>query len=189
MKQLLKKHGKKLAFGALCFTMMTLSAQAQTPKAPPASPPMKDSVLLAGKMVSVKYSAPSVKGRDIFGKTGLISRDPNYPVWRAGANSATAFHTDTDLEIEGLKVPKGDYTLFVNLEDPANWELIVNKQTGQWGLTYKKDMDLGRVKMKMTKLGSPLEMLKYTFTPKGSKNAVLTLSWDTFSGQVGVKVQ
>ena len=40
-------------------------------------------------------------------------------------------HTDADLDVGGLAVPKGDYTLFVNLANPASWELIVNKQTGR----------------------------------------------------------
>jgi hypothetical protein len=42
-------------------------------------------------------------------------------------------HTDADLDLGGLAVPKGDYTLYVNLANPAAWELIVNKQTGQGG--------------------------------------------------------
>ena len=87
-----------------------------------------------------------MKGRQIFGDGGLVAKDRTAPIWRAGANSATALHTEGDLDIGGLSVPKGDYTLFVNLKDPAQWELVINKQTGQWGLTYKADMDLGRVK-------------------------------------------
>src|SRR5512143_4127926 len=80
---------------------------------PVLSPPADTSVTIAGKVLSIKYSAPSVRGRQIFGEGGLISKDKTYPVWRAGANAATAFHTDADLDIKGLAVPKGDYTIFV----------------------------------------------------------------------------
>src|ERR1035438_4183661 len=73
------------------------------------SPPADTSVTLARKTITIKSSAPSVRGRQIFGGGGLISHDPHYPVWRAGANSATALHTDADLDIAGLKVPAGDY--------------------------------------------------------------------------------
>ena len=69
------------------------------------------------------------------------------PAWRAGANSATTFHTDADLDVGGLDVPKGTYTLYVWVQDPASWQLIINKQTGQWGLSYAASQDLGRVKM------------------------------------------
>src|SRR5512136_1005768 len=97
----------------------------------PLSPPAETSATIAGKALTVKYCAPSVRGRQIFGEGGLISKDKTYPVWRAGANAATAFHTDADLDIKGLAVPKGDYTIYVLINtDP--WQLIINKQTGQW---------------------------------------------------------
>src|SRR5215471_15247138 len=77
------------------------------------SPKAETSVKIGGKTISIKYSAPSVRGRKIFGADGLVSHDPTYPVWRAGANEATALHTEADLTIGSLHVPKGDYTLFV----------------------------------------------------------------------------
>ena len=48
----------------------------------------------------------------MFGVGRRVTQDPNYPLWRAGANSATALNTEADLDINGLMVPKGDYTLF-----------------------------------------------------------------------------
>src|SRR5277367_1397111 len=115
------------------------------------SPPAQASVTVGGKTITIRYSAPSVRGRKIFGDGGLLSQDPTYPAWRAGANSATSFHTDANLDIGGLRVPKGDYTLYAWVADPDNWQLIVSKETGQWGLTYERKMDLGRVKMNMSK--------------------------------------
>ena len=85
------------------------------------SPPATATVAVAGKNLSVRYSAPSVRGRKIFGDGGLLSRDPTYPAWRAGANSATTFHTDADVDVGGLAVPKGTYTLYVWVKDPDNW--------------------------------------------------------------------
>src|ERR1022692_2896065 len=110
---------------------------------------LTESVAIGGKTIGIKYSAPAVNGRvgKLYGKDGTIGSDATYPVWRAGANAATALHTDADLDLGGLAVPKGDYTLYVNLADPAAWELIVNKETGQGGMTYDAKQDLGRVKM------------------------------------------
>src|SRR5689334_6432890 len=65
-----------------------------------------------GKTIAVRYSAPSVRGRQIFGAGGLLSRDPTYPAWRAGANAATMLTTDADVTIGTLAVPKGTYTLY-----------------------------------------------------------------------------
>jgi hypothetical protein len=151
------------------------------------SPADQASVTVKGKSITIKYSAPSVKGRKIFGDGGLISGDPNYPVWRAGANEATALHTDADLDIAGLKVPAGDYTLFVLVKDPNAWEFIVSKDTKEWGLAYKNNMDLGRVKMTMSKPAAPIERLKYDLTEAGGK-VKLTLSWENHVASVPVTV-
>ncbi len=80
---------------------------------------------IAGKTLRIRYASPSVRGRKIFGAGGLLSMDPTYPVWRAGANSATAFHTDAALDIAGLAVPKGDYTLYANVADPEAVKAMV----------------------------------------------------------------
>lgn len=157
--------------------------------APAQSPPATATATIGGKTVSVKYAAPAVRGRKIFGDGGLISSDPNYPVWRAGANSATAFHTDADLDLGGLTVPKGDYTLYVNIKDPDNWELIVNKQTGQWGLTYDQAQDLGRVKMSMSKPAAPVEVLKYTISDMGGGKGRLQLEWENHVASVPIAVK
>ena len=75
-----------------------------------------------GKRIT-KYSAPSVKGRKIFGGEGALQ--PDNSVWRAGANNATALHTDGDITIGTVNVPAGDYTLYVQL-DPKG--LAVDRQ-------------------------------------------------------------
>src|SRR5215471_13964493 len=153
-----------------------------------ASPPDQASIAVGGKKIVIRYSAPSVRGRRIFGDGGLLSQDPTYPAWRAGANSATAFHTDADLDIGGVNVPKGEYTLYVWVKDPNAWELIVNKETGQWGLEYNARMDLGRVKMTMSKPSSKIETLKYTFTDLGGNKAKLGLGWENHVASVPITV-
>jgi hypothetical protein len=153
---------------------LTLSA---APLFAQTSPPATESLKINGRSLSIVYCAPSVRGRKIFGPGGLISNDPNYPVWRAGANSATAFHTDANLTIGGLNVPKGDYTLYALIQNPDAWELIVNKQTGQSGLEYNAAKDLGRVKMTMSKPSAPVETLKYTLTAEGGGKAKIQLAW------------
>jgi hypothetical protein len=149
------------------------------------------SIAIGGKTIVIKYSAPAVDGREgkLFGKDGRIGQDTNYPVWRAGANEATALHTDADLDIGGLTVPKGDYSLFVNLANPANWELIVNKQTGQSGLEYDAKQDLGRVKMTMTKPPAMVEQLKFTLSNAGANKARLQLTWEDHAASVTVTVK
>ncbi len=134
----------------LLFVAATLSSQQG---GPPKSPSETATATIGGKAISIAYSSPRVNGREgkLFGKDGQLGKDPTYPVWRAGANNATKLHVDGDLRIGDVAVPKGDYTLYVDASDPANWTLIVNKQTGQWGTKYDKAQDLGRTPMTMSK--------------------------------------
>ena len=150
-----------------------------------------ESVTIAGKKITIGYSAPAVNGRTgkLFGKDGTIGQDQGYPVWRAGANAATAFHTDAALDLGGLAVPAGDYTLFVNLANPAAWELIVNKQTGQSGLEYDAKQDLGRVKMTTAKPPALVEQLKYTLAAAGGNTGKLTLAWENVTASVDFTVK
>lgn len=153
------------------------------------SPAEQTSVMLGGKTLSIKYGAPSVRGRKIFGAGGLLSNDPTYPAWRAGANSATSFHTDADLDIGGLTVPKGDYTIYAWVADPDNWQLIINKETGQWGLSYDAKKDVGRVKMTMSKPPAPIEMYKMTLSATGPKSAKLQLEWEHHIASVSISAK
>lgn len=150
------------------------------------SPPETASGKIGGATLTIKYCAPSVRGRKIFGQGGRVMQDPTAPIWRAGANSATAFHTDANLQIGSLAVPKGDYTLYVNVKDPDAWELVINKQTGQWGTEYDASQDLGRVKMEMRKPPAPIEVLKYTISSTGGNKGTIQLAWENHIATVNV---
>ncbi len=171
-----------LCAGALFAATLTLSAQ---PKQP-ASPSATASATIAGKTITITYSSPKVRGREghIFTKDGLISHDAHYPVWRAGANAATTLHTPAELKIGDLIVPPGTYTLFVDISDPDQWDLIVNKKTGEWGLGYDKSQDLGSVKMNMSKPLKMVEDLTYTITGLGGTTGKITLEWENHSANV-----
>ena len=142
------------------------------------SPSATATGVINGKTVAVRYSAPSVRGRQIFGAGGLLSRDPTYPAWRAGANAATTLTTDADITVGTLAVPKGTYTLYAWVQNPDAWDLIISRQTGQWGLNYDAKQDLGRVKMTMSKPSALVETLKYTIADKGAGAGELRIEWE-----------
>jgi hypothetical protein len=159
-----------------------------SPKKAPASPAMETSTAIGGKRITIKYSAPSVKGRKIFGEAPALL--PDNTVWRAGANQATALHTDGDITIGNLEVPAGDYTLYVFL-DPKGWQLIVSKQTGQWGIgqggtSLDESKAIGRTPMKMTKPASMVETYKMTLLAGEGKKGMLTLEWENVSASVDI---
>jgi DUF2911 family protein len=99
----------------------------------------EDAGLSGPARIAITYGQPHARGRPVEG--GLIPRDT---VWRFGANMATTLHSDVDLTLGDLKLPRGDYSLFI-LYSAAGWQLIVNRGTGQWGTDYDATKDVGRV--------------------------------------------
>ena len=181
----------------LLFAVTTLMAQQAPPMGMPPgpagahhrvpqSPPATATATFAGKTVTITYSSPRVRGREgkIFTKDGLISHDPHYPVWRAGANAATTLKTDGDIMLGDLHVPAGTYTLFVDISNPAQWMLIVSKATGEWGLSYDPAKDLGKTAMSMSKPSTMVEDLTYTLTDDGGGKGTLKLEWEDMSASV-----
>ena len=165
------------------IALMAVTAYAQDKPVKHTSAPAETSVAINGKNITIKYAAPSTYGRKIYGE--LV---PYGKVWRAGANSATALTTEADLNFSGLKVPAGSYTIYA-LPGESDWQLIVNKQTGQWGTVYDQNQDLGRVKMKVSKADAPIETYKMTLASSGGKQGTLTLAWENTVATVQFTVQ
>lgn len=145
------------------------------------SPTGDTSVKLGGTTVTIEYNAPSARGRKVEG--GLI---PYNSWYRMGADSAATITATGDIMIGNLKVPKGVHTLYLQASK-SDWQLIVNKQTHQWGLEYNKNQDLGRIPMQLTKLPSPLEKFNISLKPTNGTDGVLDVSWGTTKAEVVVK--
>ncbi len=177
------KH-KRFIFVIALFTL-ALTAFAQQPdKSKRPSPPGTAEVTLKQKRITVDYSRPSLKGRKAVG--GQLV--PYGQVWRTGANEATALTTEADLNVGGVNVPAGKYTLYT-LPSEGTWKLIISKQTGQWGTIYNEDQDLARVDMQKTALEQPVEQFTISFEKTGDDSANLVLQWENTQVSVPVKVK
>lgn len=137
-----------------------------------ASPPDEVTATVSGANISVAYSQPAMRGREIWG--GLV---PWGEVWRTGANAATSFSTDRALVMsDGTEIPAGDYTLW-SIFAPDEARLIFNSQTGQWGTQYDESMDFARVPLEQEPIDAPVERftIDVESTDEGGR---LTLTWD-----------
>ena len=142
------------------------------------SPEAKSSVVVAGKKISVDYYAPSMHGRKIMG--ALVPYDQ---VWCTGANIATGFTTEADLEIGNLKLPKGTYSIWT-LPTAKEWTLIVNKESGQFHLNYNQSLDFGRTKMNVKTLDQPVETFRVDLRNSGGNKGVLALVWENTEASI-----
>lgn len=139
-----------------------------------ASPPADTVVKVGSGEITIHYNSPAVRCRKIFG--GLV---PFGQVWRTGANPATSFVTTTELKIGSLTVPAGKYTLYTLPAAPGTpWQLIINKQTGQWGTEYHQDKDLGRVPMTGATLPKSQERMSISFEKTAGHKTQLHIRWD-----------
>jgi hypothetical protein len=123
--------------------------------------------------VWVDYGRPSLRGRDVW-VNGVLGDT----IWRTGANAATQLRTDTDIAIGGATVPAGIYSLWTSVA-PGGYQLIVNKQAGQWGTEYHPDRDLARIPLRESTAAAPVERFTVAIEPQGAQAGVLTLTWGT----------
>jgi hypothetical protein len=147
------------------------------------SPPAVANTTLNGKAITIHYNTPFMRGRKIMGN--LV---PYGKVWRTGANPATIFETTTDLMIGDLKVPAGKYTLYtLPAAEGTPWQLIINKQTGQWGTEYDQAQDLGRTPMHFVKMPAPQEQMSISFERTSGNTTQLHVRWENTDVWVPVK--
>jgi Protein of unknown function (DUF2911) len=174
---------KPILIGAAMVLALAVGAVllAQQHKSKRPSPPATAQCKLPdGKTVTVDYSSPRTKGRKIFG--GLV---PYGEIWRAGANEATTFVTDTDLSVGGTTVPAGKYTVFT-VPGEGKWSLVISKKTGEWGTAYPgPENDLARIDMKVSKLSSPLEDFTIAFDHSAT-GCTLRMDWETTRASVDI---
>jgi hypothetical protein len=127
----------------------------------------------------IDYSRPLARGRELVG--GII---PYGQVWRTGANAATQFSTSVPVTIAGLPVPAGMYTLWT-IPRPDGVQLVVNRQTGQWGTGYNPAHDLGRVPLQVSATDAPVEQFTISIAPEGA----LVMEWGNFRWQAPIAVR
>jgi hypothetical protein len=123
--------------------------------------------------VWVDYGRPALRGRNVW-VNGVLGDT----IWRTGANAATQLRTDTDITIGGTTVPAGIYSLWTSAA-PGGYQLIVNKQAGQWGTEYHPDRDLVRIPLREGTVSAPVERFTVAIEPQGGQAGVLTLTWGT----------
>jgi hypothetical protein len=166
-----KTKQMKKFFGVLSLfiAVFAVTACGQNDKSKRPSPGMSMKTNVGAANISISYGAPSVKGREIWGK--LVPYDQ---VWRTGANEATIFETDADIKVEGQSLPKGKYGLFT-IPGKEEWVIIFNKKADQWGAySYKQDDDVLRVKVRPATASAMNEQLKFEAKADGT----ISILWE-----------
>lgn len=161
----------RMAMSIIFFIGLTFTANAQSGKAK--SPAMDASHTIGALTIDIKYNAPSVRGRKIWGE--LV---PYNKVWRTGANGATTFSINKDVLINGEKLAAGKYAFFtIPTED--TWTIIFNKEANQWGAyNYNENDDVLRLKIQSGKAPEFTEQLTFEVGDNDENIGVVSLLWE-----------
>jgi hypothetical protein len=131
---------------------------------------------------TIDYGRPLVRGRVLVGN--ILPYDH---VWRTGANAATQFTTSAPVTVAGIRVPAGTYTLWtVPREHGA--DLIVNRETGQWGTDYDASQDLGVAHM-TTGTVATVEKFTIAIGSSSKTRGALTMEWGPFRWTAPIEVR
>lgn len=150
---------------------------------PQASPLCKIEQKIGLTDVTIRYSRPSVKGRNIWGD--LV---PYNTLWRTGANACTTISFSDNVMLNGQNVPAGEYSIFT-IPAQDEWTFILNKNTKLWGTDgYKSDDDVLRLKVK-PELNAPFtETMTFFFDNLKVDAADLVFAWDKLRFSVKISV-
>jgi len=116
----------------------------------------------------VKFGAPSVRGRTVFGN--LV---PFGEIWRTGANEATTLSIPDTLLLENQKLAPGQYAIFT-IPHAGHWEILINTEYDQWG-AYNYDPEKDVLHLRVTPEETDVHQEQMTFRLEGDQ---LVLHWD-----------
>lgn len=129
--------------------------------------------------MTIRYHAPSVRGRTIWG--GLVPFDE---VWVTGAHAATSLEIDHPVLVGGKEIPSGKYALFT-IPGKEKWTIIINRNWEQHlADDYDSKDDVVRVEVKPELNEKVQERLQYAILPDGDSRGAIYIRWE----KVGVSL-
>ena len=183
----------QLVMGLTLMFIGPAAAQINTPRA--ASPQAMVSQTIGLTQISVDYSRPSVRDREIYGTQlahygfqNLNFGTSKAAPWRAGANENTKISFSHDVMIGGDKIKAGTYAYFLALSEEGPATLILSSNTNAWGsYFYNESEDVAR--WRITPEAIPhQETLVFEFDDITANSTVLKLKWEKLAFPIKIEV-
>lgn len=158
------------AIPLLCLTSLPHIGRAQLL----ASEPAEVAQTVDGTRVTIQYSRPRARGR-----TGLFGSRIRYgETWTPGANAATTFAVNKDVTVNGQAVPKGKYTVWIDVAK-GQWEMIFDRDSTLFH-TQAPHRRAGQIRFAAPREKRPfMEVLTWWFPEVSTKTMTLAMQWDT----------
>jgi len=160
---------KKILLISAIFCFSFISGQIKSPQP---SPTATITQKVGVSNISLEYSRPGAKEREIFG--GLVRYGK---MWRTGANKATKITFDENCVFGGAKVKKGSYSLF-SIPGDKEWTVVLNKNTELWGVgEYDEKNQVCSIVAKVIETKDFTESFTIDFGTFQSFSAIMSLKW------------
>ena len=170
---------KKITILIVSCLLSATYAFAQVAPAP--SPAATISQVVGTTKISIDYSRPMLRGREIFGK--LIPFDK---VYRTGANAATKIETTGDISIQGKTLKAGKYAI-MSIPTSTNWTIIFSKDLNVSEQSYSQSNDVLRVTARPQEVPT-VESFTIDFSDVKDDAATLNISWEKTKVSLAVGV-
>lgn len=149
---------------------------------PPASPSASVSQSIGFSNVTINYSRPGLKGRDMF---KILTREGE--VWRTGANMCTILSADGDIYIEDNRIPAGKYSIY-SIPNKDTWTLIINNKIS-WGTQYDSKEDFLRIPVKTLSSNEYINSFGFYFDHVDGESAIMGFAWGNTKVEFNVKAE
>ncbi|MGH7528604.1 MAG: DUF2911 domain-containing protein [Gemmatimonadales bacterium] len=121
-------------------------------------------------VVTLDYNRPVARGRRLFG--GIV---PLGEPWNPGADAASTVRFSRDVELEGRRVAKGSYSIWV-IPDVETWTFILSRADNVFHIPYPEGQDALRLPLS-PRAGPHMETLGFYFPMVDADSALLHLHW------------
>lgn len=160
---------KKLIYMLAFCVSSTALAQVQTPQPSPSS---KIQQTVGLTEVSVEFSRPSKRGRDLMG--ALV---PYGEIWRTGANKNTVITFGDDVTLGEQTLKAGSYALYTR-PGKAQWEVFFYTDTENWGTPSEWDASKVAASLEVeAEETATIESFSIWFSNLHNNGATLKMGW------------
>jgi hypothetical protein len=144
------------------------------------------SQIIDGTKITMEYSRPRARGRQpLFG--GRVVRWNE--VWTPGANWATTLETSKDIALDGHRVPKGKYSVWLVVKERAPWMMILDPRVRRYHEDPPDSTD-AQIRFPVSPAAAPFaEVLTWSMPVLSASGGTLAMNWGTTAIAMNVGVE
>jgi hypothetical protein len=143
------------------------------------SPYDSAAVAIGDASVKLCYGRPSARGRTIIGSA---EHHPFGELWRTGANEPTTLHTTGAIEVAGVALEPGSYSIYTRPGEDT-WQVYFSRSVDRWGIPITPEVqaqEVGSAEVPRERPPEHVETLTFRFENATDGGADLVLEWEEF---------